>query len=131
MKNSIHRHIKIFILAGIPWILDVISAAIAHKVGVGKSFEARLALDILNLLTVIMKIKKFPNSNFVFQGMLTFVVLICKKTVLKKLNTKFSSGQNQHSSSSMKTQESLNLRKFSTVSGISTFSTLSADSSEL
>jgi len=100
---------------GIPWILDVISAAIAHKVGVGKSFEARLTLDILNLLT----------------GMLTFVVLICKKTVLKKLNTKFSSGQNQHSSSSMKTQESLNLRKFSTVSGISTFSTLSADSSEL
>lgn len=107
--------LKIFLIMGIPWILDVISAAIAHKVGVGKSFEARLTLDILNLLT----------------GMLTFVVLICKKTVLKKLNTKFSSGQNQHSSSSMKTQESLNLRKFSTVSGISTFSTLSADSSEL
>ena len=38
--------------SGIPWALDVISAAIAHQHGSGETFEARLALDILNLLTV-------------------------------------------------------------------------------
>ena len=34
---------------GLPWTLDVVSAAISRN---GKSFYIRLALDILNLLTV-------------------------------------------------------------------------------
>ena len=39
-------------LAGIPWILDIISAVVGHAYGTGKSFEVRLTLDILNLVTV-------------------------------------------------------------------------------
>ena len=37
---------------GIPWTLDIISAALVSQHGSGQAFEARLALDILNLLTV-------------------------------------------------------------------------------
>ena len=44
--------LNVYPSAGIPWALDMISAAIAHQHGSGETFEARLALDILNLLTV-------------------------------------------------------------------------------
>ena len=117
--------------SGIPWALDVISAAIAHQHGSGETFEARLALDILNLLTVRFLAIQIQKFSFVFQGFVIFLVLICKKTVVKKLLNKYSPSHPQSSSSSMKTQESMNLRKFSTVSGISTISTLSADSADL
>ena len=43
---------------GIPWIFDIISAVVSHAYGIGKSFEVRLTLDILNLLTVILQEKK-------------------------------------------------------------------------
>ena len=39
-------------IKGIPWTLDVISAAVTHNYGTGKTFEVRVALDVLNLLTV-------------------------------------------------------------------------------
>ena len=42
-----------FFFSGIPWIFDIISAVLSHAYGVGKSFEVRLTLDIMNLLTVI------------------------------------------------------------------------------
>jgi len=45
--------LKLFIIMGIPWIFDIISAVLSHAYGVGKSFEVRLTLDIMNLLTVI------------------------------------------------------------------------------
>ena len=50
-------------LLGIPWIFDIISAVVSHAYGIGKSFEVRLTLDILNLLTVILqdKIPLFKN----------------------------------------------------------------------
>ena len=44
---------------GIPWTLDIISAALVSQDGSGQAFEARLALDILNLLTV----RKLDRTN--------------------------------------------------------------------
>jgi len=41
-----------YFLSGIPWIFDIISAVVGHAYGNGKSFEIKLTLDILNLLTV-------------------------------------------------------------------------------
>jgi len=124
--------VKIFLIMGIPWTLDVISAAVAHQHGAGKTFEVRVALDILNLLTV-GKLKLLLNYQICFapQGLIIFLVLICKKTVFSKLRKKFSTVYQQNSNSSSKTQvESMNLRKFSTTSGISTISTLSGVSTK-
>jgi len=104
--------IKLFFIMGIPWTLDVISAAVTHNYGTGKTFEVRVALDVLNLLT----------------GLVIFIVLICKKSVLSKLMNCYRNSDQQSMSSTMKTQESMNLRKMSTVSGISGVSTLSAES---
>ena len=42
---------------GIPWVFDVISAAVEHNDGSGESFGARLSLDILNLLTVSQTVR--------------------------------------------------------------------------
>ena len=39
-------------IKGIPWTLDVISAAVTHNYGTERTFEVRVALDVLNLLTV-------------------------------------------------------------------------------
>jgi len=44
---------KLSFIMGIPWTLDVISAAIAHTQGHSTTIWSRLLLDILNLLTVI------------------------------------------------------------------------------
>ena len=38
--------------SGIPWIGEVISAAIEHEHGSEKTFEVSLVLDIINLLVV-------------------------------------------------------------------------------
>ena len=38
--------------AGIPWILDVVSAAVAHSAGKSETVWRRLLLDIVNLLQV-------------------------------------------------------------------------------
>jgi len=108
---------KLFLIMGIPWIFDVISAAVEHRYGNGESFGARLSLDILNLLT----------------GVIIFVVLCCKKTILRKLERKFFKASRQDSLASHLTQdESINLRRISTVSGISTVSEVSniTDNSE-
>merc|ERR1719318_1531648 len=56
---------KISVIMGIPWILDVISAATAHSQGHSKTIWSRLLLDIVNLLA----------------GVLIFIILICKKSV--------------------------------------------------
>ena len=39
-------------MAGIPWALDVLSAAINYNSGTGKTFELHVVLDVINLLTV-------------------------------------------------------------------------------
>merc|ERR1719412_2720873 len=102
---------KLFLIMGIPWIFDVISAAVEHSYGDGQSFGARLSLDILNLLT----------------GVIIFLVLCCKKTILRKLEKKFNfKASRQDSMASHLTQdESINLRRISTVSGMSTVSEVS------
>ena len=43
--------IKLSVIMGVPWILDVISAALQYSLG-SQIFSVRVALDILNLLTV-------------------------------------------------------------------------------
>ena len=40
------------LLSGIPWSCDIISVAVSHAYTVEESFEIRMVLDILNLLTV-------------------------------------------------------------------------------
>jgi len=71
LKNHCGVVLKLFIIMGIPWIFDIISAVVSHAYGIGKSFEVRLTLDILNLLT----------------GVLIFLVLVCKKKVVKSVKT--------------------------------------------
>merc|ERR1719242_1507222 len=73
--------------------------------------EPSKLLDILNLL----------------QGFITFIVLCCKKSILRKLEKKFNfKAARQDSLNSRATQdESINLRRISTVSGISTVSEVS------
>lgn len=102
---------KLFLIMGIPWIFDVISAAVEHDDPSFESNGARYALDILNLL----------------QGFITFIVLCCKKSILRKLEKKFNfKAARQDSLNSRVTQdESINLRRISTVSGISTVSEVS------
>merc|ERR1712141_617643 len=43
--------IKLSVIMGVPWILDVISAALQYSLG-SQIFSVKVALDILNLLTV-------------------------------------------------------------------------------
>jgi len=102
---------KLFLIMGIPWIFDVISANVEHNDDSFESNGARYALDILNLL----------------QGFITFIVLCCKKSILRKLKRKFNlRASRQDSVTSRLTQdESINLRRISTVSGISTVSEVS------
>lgn len=68
--------IKLFIIMGIPWMADVISSIVTHTYGKGKSFELRLALDILNLLT----------------GLFIFLALVCKKEVWMRARKCLTSG---------------------------------------
>jgi len=77
----------------------------------------KITLDILNLFT----------------GVIIFIVLCCKKTIFRKVKNRIKvSPSRQNSVQSQKTQdESIYLRKFSTVSGISTVSTISNRTSEM
>lgn len=63
---------KISVIMGVPWILDVISAATAQSQGHSKTVWSRLLLDIVNLLA----------------GVLIFTILVCKKSVWNKLKRK-------------------------------------------
>merc|ERR1719153_573662 len=65
---------KLFIIMEIPWICDIISKAVVHIYGKENSFEIRVMLDILNLLA----------------GVLIFLSLVCKRTVLTSLRTQWS-----------------------------------------
>ena len=51
-------------IAGIPWTCDIVSAAVSHAYGTGKTFEIRLMLDILNLLTVIFLMKIIKHQIY-------------------------------------------------------------------
>merc|ERR1719378_649686 len=64
---------KLFIIMGIPWTCDIVSAAVTHTDDLGETFQLRLMLDILNLLT----------------GVLIFLALVCKKSVFESLRSKF------------------------------------------
>jgi len=64
--------LKIFFLMGIPWVLDIISAALAHSRGYSATIFSQFILDIINLLT----------------GILLFVILICKRSVIEILRGK-------------------------------------------
>ena len=44
--------IKLSVIMGVPWILDVISAGLHYSSVGSQTFSVRVALDILNLLTV-------------------------------------------------------------------------------
>jgi len=103
--------VSLFIIMGIPFTFDIISSAIEYELGRGDTFEFRVVLDILNLFT----------------GPIMFGVLCWKPNIIRKLSKRFNISTNrQDSRSSQQTQEeSINLRKFSTVSGISSVSIIS------
>jgi len=67
--------LRLFIIMGIPWVCDFVSALIAYNDHKRNSFEFRLALDILNLLT----------------GVLIFLTLTCKRDVFKSVRPVLSS----------------------------------------
>jgi len=93
MKSQFGIVFKLFIIMGIPWIFDIVSAGVGHAYGSGKSFEVRLTLDIFNLLT----------------GVFIFVALVCKLQVVKGIKSRLSS------SGSMKTVLSSKSSNFSAV----------------
>jgi len=103
--------LSLFFIMGIPFTFDIISSAVEYEFGRGDTFEYRLILDILNLFT----------------GPIMFAVLCCKPRLIRKLLKRLNIiPVRQDSRSSQRTQEeSINLRKFSTVSGISSVSTVS------
>jgi len=80
MKNSedtcLLAHVillaKIFLLMGIPWVLDIVSAALAYSQGYSKTIFAQFTLDVINLMT----------------GILLFIILVCKTSVLESLQGK-------------------------------------------
>merc|ERR1712183_1155722 len=94
---------KLFIIMGIPWTCDIVSAAIGHTYGNGKSFEIRLLLDILNLLT----------------GVLIFLALVCKLQVMKGIKTRLTSSNSFKTVLSSKTSNSSAVRQASNVSSSS------------
>jgi len=66
---------SLFFIMGIPWLLEISSAAVEHQYGRQNSFSVRLTLDILSLV----------------QGILIFIVLVCKGQVMKKVKTSLTS----------------------------------------
>eukprot|EP00092_Neocalanus_flemingeri_P027236 GFUD01029537.1.p1 GENE.GFUD01029537.1~~GFUD01029537.1.p1 ORF type:complete len:523 (+),score=137.88 GFUD01029537.1:393-1961(+) len=75
LKTQFGIVFKLFIIMGIPWTCDIVSAAVDHAYGAGKSFEIRLLLDILNLLT----------------GVVIFLALVCKLKVVEGIKTQLTS----------------------------------------
>jgi len=65
--------IKLSVIMGVPWILDVISAGLQYSLG-SQIFSVKVALDILNLLT----------------GILIFLSLICKPSVWSQIKATYS-----------------------------------------
>ena len=79
-------------MAGIPWTCDIISAAVGHAYGdTGHAFEIRLSLDIMNLLTVQWFVPQSSYSLSMFQGVLIFLVLVCKQQVMQGIKSQLSS----------------------------------------
>lgn len=64
---------NLFVIMGIPWIFEIISAYIGHTYP--GTYNLQIALDIVNLL----------------QGILIFIALVCKVQVLKPLKASLSS----------------------------------------
>jgi len=67
--------LKLSIIMGVPWILDVISAGLKQQIDL---FPLRIALDVVNLFT----------------GILIFCTLICKRSVWREIKESYS-GSNQ------------------------------------
>merc|ERR1712048_488376 len=70
--------IKLSVIMGVPWILDVISAGLQYSLG-SQIFSVRVALDILNLLT----------------GILIFLSLICKPSVWSQIKASYSGSEEE------------------------------------
>merc|ERR1712032_763124 len=77
-NNTPMAHAKILgsllVIMGGPWLFEIISAYLEHTHHT--AFNARLALDIINLL----------------QGVLIFLALVCKTQVMRPLRSTIASG---------------------------------------
>ena len=68
--------LNLFIIMGVPWIFEIISAYVDHTFPDSESkFESRLALDIISML----------------QGIFIFLALVCKPQVMKSVRTTITS----------------------------------------
>jgi hypothetical protein len=76
---------NLFVIMGIPWIFEIISAYLTHTYP--DTYELQFALDIVNLL----------------QGILIFIALVCKVQVLKPLKASLSSFSGSDKATTSKT----------------------------
>merc|ERR1712113_791126 len=87
-RDNFYVLLKLFVVMGIPWIGELMSGAIESRIYRNPdgtetgSFVATVVLDIINLLI----------------GVVIFLLLICKKSILKKLKIKIL-GKTQDTSS--------------------------------
>jgi len=94
---------SLFFIMGIPWLAEIISAAVENDYGRQESFSVRLGLDVLNLL----------------QGILVFVVLVCKGHVVKAVKSTVTSAMSHTSVTSKTSISSLSAsRKSSAITRI-------------
>jgi len=67
--------LRLFVIMGVPWILDLVATIIAHEYGFDKTCTLRICINTFNLLA----------------GILIFLVIVAKKSVLLSLKEKVTS----------------------------------------
>merc|ERR1719369_818634 len=87
-KDGTKKHFrivfKLFIIMGIPWTCELVSAAVGRAYEEHTAFAVRLALDLMNLLT----------------GVLIFFVLVCRQKVLVGVKNQITSKTDSSNTSS-------------------------------
>eukprot|EP00092_Neocalanus_flemingeri_P030860 GFUD01033514.1.p1 GENE.GFUD01033514.1~~GFUD01033514.1.p1 ORF type:complete len:712 (+),score=129.88 GFUD01033514.1:89-2224(+) len=74
LKDQLAIVVRLFIIMGVPWILELVSSAIAAEHGFDETCTVRLCIDMANLLA----------------GVLIFLVIVAKKPVILSLKAKAS-----------------------------------------
>ena len=87
------------IIAGIPWILVLVTSIITHEKGFKKTCYLIIGLDSVNLFEVGTKL--IPVALYCpLQGFLIFLVIVAKKSVFLSLKEKARSLQTRNDNSS-------------------------------
>ena len=85
---------------GIPWIAEFLSHLVTHKQGPEESFEFRTLIDTLNLFTVgdsdYIIFIHYKRAHGCCQGVLVFVVLVCKQKTIRRVARSLSRSESTH-----------------------------------